>query len=167
MIFIKEMFGTLISNGVSLLISRKFCISLQCLQVRNISNKDPESLGPITLQEYLAIPSLIQNLIDLYQTSQFVFFSSFVYLSYSCISILLGNHEFDDGVLGFEPFLANTSFPIVCCNIDHSKEPELKGDEHIVPSITLEFEGTKVGIIGYVTTLTPVSFKLSIYQYIF
>ena len=73
-----------------------------------------------------------------------------------------GNHEFDDGVAGFEPFLANTTFPVVCCNIDHGEAPELNGDQHIVPSITVEMEGTKVGIIGYVTTRTPVSLCLKL-----
>ena len=70
-----------------------------------------------------------------------------------------GNHEFDDGIEGFEPFLANTTFPIVCCNIDYSDAPELKGKEHIVPSLVLNFrkERVKVGIIGYTTKETPVS----------
>lgn len=38
-----------------------------------------------------------------------------------------GNHEFDDHVPGFVPFVKNASFPIVCANIDVSEEPTLKG----------------------------------------
>ena len=67
-----------------------------------------------------------------------------------------GNHEFDDGIEGFEPFLAKTTFPIVCCNLDYSEAPELKGDEHILPSLTMEIDGVKIGIIGYVIKTTPV-----------
>ena len=69
-----------------------------------------------------------------------------------------GNHEFDDGIEGFEPFLAKTTFPIVCCNLDYSEAPELKGDEYIVPSMILSLRKTrvKIGIIGYTTKETPV-----------
>ena len=69
-----------------------------------------------------------------------------------------GNHEFDDGVEGFEPFLANTTFPMVCCNIDYSEAPELNGEKHILPSLTVELDGVQVGIIGYVIKTTPVSY---------
>ena len=36
-----------------------------------------------------------------------------------------GNHEFDDHVAGFVPFLRNKTFPVVAANIDVSLEPEL------------------------------------------
>ena len=36
-----------------------------------------------------------------------------------------GNHEFDDHVAGFAPFLRNATFPVVAANIDVSLEPEL------------------------------------------
>ena len=70
-----------------------------------------------------------------------------------------GNHEFDDGVEGFEPFLANTTFPMVCCNIDFSEAPELNGEKHILPSLIVEVDGVQVGIIGYVIKTTPVSYS--------
>ncbi len=38
-----------------------------------------------------------------------------------------GNHEFDDHVDGFVPFLKNATFPIIAANVDVSKEPKLKG----------------------------------------
>jgi 5'-nucleotidase len=61
----------------------------------------------------------------------------------------LGNHEFDDGVDGLEPFIRNmTDLPILGCNIDVSNEPKLK--DLIKPSIIREFEGRKIAIIGYI-----------------
>ena len=36
----------------------------------------------------------------------------------------LGNHDFDDGIQGLVPFMKNTNFPILACNIDTSQEPE-------------------------------------------
>ena len=41
--------------------------------------------------------------------------------------------------------------------MDMSSVPELK--EFIKPSITVELNGHKIGIIGYLTTETPVSDK--------
>eukprot|EP00095_Tigriopus_kingsejongensis_P003631 maker-scaffold341_size202020-snap-gene-1.15 protein:Tk03631 transcript:maker-scaffold341_size202020-snap-gene-1.15-mRNA-1 annotation:"hypothetical protein DAPPUDRAFT_42388" len=64
-----------------------------------------------------------------------------------------GNHEFDDHVAGFVPFLKNTSFPTIAANIDVSKEPSLEG--LISPSVVIEVGGRRIGIIGYVTTDTP------------
>ena len=59
---------------------------------------------------------------------------------------------------GFSPFLENITFPMVCTNIDDSRLPaEEKISLHMKKSIIVEISGTKVGIIGYVTTDTPVS----------
>ena len=69
-----------------------------------------------------------------------------------------GNHEFDDHVPGFVPFLKNASFPIVAANIDTSLEPTLK--DEIPKSVTVEVGGRKIGIIGYVTSDTPVCIPL-------
>merc|ERR1712012_825494 len=61
-----------------------------------------------------------------------------------------GNHEFDDGIEGFFPFLQNASFPIVCCNIDDSELPEnRKISRYIEKSKIVEIEGRKIGIVGY------------------
>ena len=65
----------------------------------------------------------------------------------------LGNHDFDDGIEGLIPFMNNSNFPILACNIDASKEPEF--EKLLVPSMTLNFNRTKVGIIGYITPQTP------------
>ena len=69
-----------------------------------------------------------------------------------------GNHEFDDGIEGLEPFLRNVTFPIVCANCDLSDLPELK--DFIDPSITVELNGRKIGIIGFVLPEVIVSRKI-------
>jgi 2',3'-cyclic-nucleotide 2'-phosphodiesterase (5'-nucleotidase family) len=66
-----------------------------------------------------------------------------------------GNHEYDDHVAGFVPFLENISFPVVAANIDASEEPTIK--DLIPKSVTVQIGGRRVGIIGYVTSDTPVS----------
>ena len=45
---------------------------------------------------------------------------------------------------------------MVCCNMDMTDAPELKS--YIKPSVVIESGGRKIGIIGYVTTDTPVIF---------
>ena len=64
----------------------------------------------------------------------------------------LGNHDFDDGIQGLVPFMKNTNFPILACNIDTSQEPEFA--KFLKPSIVVNVSGTKVGIIGYITPHT-------------
>ncbi|TRY64203.1 hypothetical protein TCAL_04631 [Tigriopus californicus] len=89
-----------------------------------------------------------------------------------------GNHEFDDNVNGFVPFLKNTQFPVIAANLDTSLEASLEGNAHfflkaqnrlgflwtvtssillglMTPSVVVERGGRKIGIIGYVTTDTP------------
>ena len=68
-----------------------------------------------------------------------------------------GNHEFDDGIEGLEPFLKKVTFPIVCANCDLSDLPELKN--FISPSITVELNGHKIGIIGFILPEVTVSRK--------
>ena len=68
-----------------------------------------------------------------------------------------GNHEFDDKIAGFQPFVQNITFPIVCANCDFTKYPTLQS--LIRPSITIEVGGTKIGIIGVLTPETLVSKK--------
>ena len=69
-----------------------------------------------------------------------------------------GNHEFDDGIEGFLPFLKNISFPMICCNLDDSELPDNKKlSPFIEKSKVVEVNGRKIGLIGYVTTDTPVS----------
>ncbi|CAG2172739.1 unnamed protein product [Oppiella nova] len=73
-------------------------------------------------------------------------------LKYDVMTV--GNHEFDDGVDGYSPFLDATrlTIPTVCCNIDVSNEPKLVGK--IRKSIVVEVDNHKIGIIGYLTPET-------------
>ncbi|CAG2122753.1 unnamed protein product, partial [Medioppia subpectinata] len=73
-------------------------------------------------------------------------------LKYDVMTV--GNHEFDDGVDGYAPFLEATrhTIPTVCCNIDVSGEPKLVGK--IKKSIVVEVDGRKIGIVGYLTPET-------------
>ena len=68
----------------------------------------------------------------------------------------LGNHEFDDKIDGLLPFVQNVSYPIICANCEFEKYPKLK--ELILPYYVIEVGGRKIGIIGYLTTDSPVSF---------
>ncbi|XP_076655234.1 protein 5NUC [Halictus rubicundus] len=67
----------------------------------------------------------------------------------------LGNHEFDDGVKGLIPFVENASFPIVTANLDLSKQPDLAATK-LLNSTVLEVQGTKIGVIGYLTPETKI-----------
>ena len=69
-----------------------------------------------------------------------------------------GSHEFDDGVEGFEPFLANITFPVVCSNLDISEAPESLMS--IEPWVAFEMEGIKIAIVGYTTPETQVNNRI-------
>lgn len=72
-----------------------------------------------------------------------------------CISQSLGNHEFDDGVAGLVPFINEATFPIVTANLDLRREPDLVSSE-LQNSTVLTVNGTKIGVIGYLTPETKV-----------
>jgi len=61
----------------------------------------------------------------------------------------LGNHEFDAGPAELGDFLREVPFPVVCSNLDVSKEPLLAG--LVAPYLVREIEGEKVGFVGYIT----------------
>ncbi|KAF4521723.1 hypothetical protein B566_EDAN012171 [Ephemera danica] len=65
----------------------------------------------------------------------------------------LGNHEFDDGVAGIEPYLSGLTSPIVVVNMNVSQEPTLMGKYQ--PSVVIERGGRSIGIIGCITKDTP------------
>nr|XP_054753897.1 snake venom 5'-nucleotidase-like [Lytechinus pictus] len=70
----------------------------------------------------------------------------------NCISFFahtqaLGNHEFDNEPEGLRPFLLNTTFPVLSCNIDASAEPSING--LFQKRITRVLSGETIGIIGY------------------
>ena len=66
-----------------------------------------------------------------------------------------GNHEFDDKIAGFRPFVKNITYPLICANCDFTMYPDLKNA--IKPYIIKEVGGTLIGIIGYITVDTSVS----------
>ena len=66
-----------------------------------------------------------------------------------------GNHEFDDKISGFSPFVENITYPMVCANCDFGSYPKLQN--LIKPYVTKEVGGRKIGIIGFLTTDTGVS----------
>ena len=54
---------------------------------------------------------------------------------------------------GLVPFIQNATFPIVTSNLDLSKQPELAATK-LLNSTVLMVEGTKIGVIGYLTPET-------------
>ncbi|KAH8400588.1 hypothetical protein KR222_007244 [Zaprionus bogoriensis] len=66
-------------------------------------------------------------------------------------AISLGNHEFDKNVEGLIPFLKAVEFPVLACNLDLTKEPELAATEKLANSTVLEVNGVQIGVIGYLT----------------
>lgn len=65
----------------------------------------------------------------------------------------LGNHEFDKGVPTLIEYAKRVNFPLLACNIDMSKEPELA--KVVKPYTIIEVEKQKVGIVGVITDTTP------------
>lgn len=68
----------------------------------------------------------------------------------------LGNHEFDRGPATLANFVKRANFPILCANLDFSKEPALNG--LVQPSTVLNVGGEKVGVVG---AETPDVFDIS------
>ncbi|WP_185806779.1 5'-nucleotidase C-terminal domain-containing protein [Bacillus salinus] len=68
-----------------------------------------------------------------------------------------GNHEFDKGPAVLAEFVKNADFPIVSANIDYSNEQvlaELVAEEKITPTVVLDVNGEKVGVLGLTTVET-------------
>ena len=65
----------------------------------------------------------------------------------------MGNHEFDQGVDGLLPFINAAKYPIITANLDLSEEPELSSSKLQNSTIKM-INGTKIGIIGYLTPET-------------
>lgn len=64
----------------------------------------------------------------------------------------LGNHEFDKGVPNLVEYCKRVNFPIVACNIDMTKEPELA--KVVKPYTVLTVDSQKIGIVGLITDTT-------------
>ncbi|PRX09027.1 bifunctional UDP-sugar hydrolase/5'-nucleotidase [Martelella mediterranea] len=72
-------------------------------------------------------------------------------LGYDAMTV--GNHEFDDSEDGLKTFLDIVTFPVVTANVKTNASSTVK--DMIEPSIVLDIDGEKVGIIGAVTNDTP------------
>uniref|UniRef100_A0A6B0VD47 5'-nucleotidase n=1 Tax=Ixodes ricinus TaxID=34613 RepID=A0A6B0VD47_IXORI len=71
-------------------------------------------------------------------------------------AVCLGNHEFDDGPEGLDPFLKrmkNANVTVLGTNLETKDEPALNGIE-VLKSIVYEINGVKMGVMGVVTTET-------------
>ncbi|CAG5033242.1 unnamed protein product [Parnassius apollo] len=66
----------------------------------------------------------------------------------------LGNHEFDDGVDGLQPFIKNLTSPVLAANLILDNVPELQNITNLHSSIIIHKKGVKIGIIGYLTPET-------------
>ena len=104
--------------------------------IQRVREKDPETL--------------LLNAGDYYQGT--MWYTVFKYqpvvefsnlLNYTAMA--LGNHDFDDGSEGLQPFLNQVNYPVLAANLNTSI---LNGVER---SIVVMVKGVKVGIIGYVT----------------
>ncbi|XP_052756858.1 apyrase isoform X2 [Galleria mellonella] len=66
---------------------------------------------------------------------------------------VLGNHEFDNGIDGVVPYLKNLDAPVVTANMIDDDEETIQG--LYKPSIVVEKDGRKIGIIGVIIASTP------------
>lgn len=70
----------------------------------------------------------------------------------------LGNHDFDDGIDGLVPLVDGANFGILAANIEESGEQVLMSQ--VKRSQVQEFQGVKVGLVGYVTQDAQYTFEL-------
>ncbi|KAI5645834.1 calcineurin-like phosphoesterase domain-containing protein [Phthorimaea operculella] len=65
---------------------------------------------------------------------------------------VLGNHEFDNGIDGVVPYLQHLISPVVTANIVDDLEESIQG--LYKPSIEIERDGRRIGIIGVIISTT-------------
>ena len=71
----------------------------------------------------------------------------------------LGNHDFDDSILGIAPFAEQTHFDLLASNIKNNlNDDSFKEGVHYNRSTVKTVMGVKVGIIGYITRSTDYNF---------
>lgn len=68
----------------------------------------------------------------------------------------LGNHEFDNGISGLTPFIENLTSPVLAANLILDNEPKLQDEPNLKKSIIFDVDGTKIGVIGYLTPETKI-----------
>ncbi|XP_075980816.1 trifunctional nucleotide phosphoesterase protein YfkN-like [Anticarsia gemmatalis] len=65
--------------------------------------------------------------------------------------ISLGNHELDNGVSGLTPFIEALTCPVLAANLNLARVPELLVERNLMDSIVFDINGTRIGVIGYLT----------------
>ncbi|CAH2054222.1 unnamed protein product, partial [Iphiclides podalirius] len=65
---------------------------------------------------------------------------------------VLGNHEFDNGIEGVVPYLEHLDSKVLAANIIDDLEPTIQGLYY--PSIVVERNGRRIGIIGVIISTT-------------
>jgi 5'-nucleotidase len=60
-------------------------------------------------------------------------------------AVMLGNHEFDNGIEALVSILKTMKTPVVCSNYDVSRTPLAP---YVKPYLTMKKQGVKIGIIG-------------------
>jgi 5'-nucleotidase len=63
-------------------------------------------------------------------------------------AVVLGNHEFDDGIKGAVPFIKSLKAPVIVSNINDTLEPDIQNVYQ--KSVVIERNGKKIGIIGVI-----------------
>jgi 5'-nucleotidase len=74
--------------------------------------------------------------------------------AYGCEAMALGNHEFDNGPEVTARYADSLRFPLLAANLDTRDEPALHGK--IRSHVLFVRGGARIGVIGLVTTDTPV-----------
>ena len=107
--------------------------------VKNVRTEDPETL-------FLNGGDFYQGTMwyTIFKYQPVIEFSNL--LNYTCGS--LGNHDWDDGGAGLQPFIDNSNFPLLAANLDSETVSGIR------KSIVVNVRGRNIGIIGYVTPET-------------
>ncbi|GBP15294.1 Apyrase [Eumeta japonica] len=66
--------------------------------------------------------------------------------------LVLGNHEFDNGIEGAVPYMEHLNSHVVTANIIDDLEPTMQGLYE--PSVVIERNGRRIGIIGVIISTT-------------
>ncbi|XP_022118300.2 uncharacterized protein LOC110995442 [Pieris rapae] len=111
----------------------------------------PSSLanGEFGYSMFKNLPKINLNYDEVHCVSEFLKLRNPVYPEIADRS--LGNHEFDNGINGLAPFIANLSCPNLATNLILDDEPILKAEVNLKNSVVFDINGVKVAVIGYLT----------------
>jgi len=119
-------------------------------KVTEIRNQDPEAL--------------FLNAGDFYQGS--IWYNQFKYepmvefgnlMNFTAMGV--GNHDFDDSIVGLAPFAEKASYDFLAANIDNTvTDGSFSEGKHYKKSVVKNVKGKLIGIIGYITRSTSYNF---------